>query len=30
VELKFTTREQEAVVLEAFRVRREMNADGGE
>jgi 8-oxo-dGTP pyrophosphatase MutT (NUDIX family) len=30
VELKFTTREQEAVVLEAFKVRREMNADGGE
>jgi 8-oxo-dGTP pyrophosphatase MutT (NUDIX family) len=30
VELKFTTREQEAVVLEAFRARREMNADGGE
>jgi 8-oxo-dGTP pyrophosphatase MutT (NUDIX family) len=30
VELKFTTTEQEAVVLEAFRVRREMKADGGE
>jgi 8-oxo-dGTP pyrophosphatase MutT (NUDIX family) len=30
VELKFTTEEQEAVVLEAFRARREMNADGGE
>lgn len=30
VDLKFTTREQEAVVLEAFRARREMNADGGE
>jgi hypothetical protein len=29
VELKFTTKEQEAVVLEAFRARREdMNADG--
>jgi 8-oxo-dGTP pyrophosphatase MutT (NUDIX family) len=30
VELKFTTREQEAVVLEAFTARREMNADVGE
>jgi 8-oxo-dGTP pyrophosphatase MutT (NUDIX family) len=30
VELKFTTREQEAVVLEAFKARGEMNADGGE
>ena len=30
VELNFTTREQEAVVLEAFRARREMNADGPE
>jgi 8-oxo-dGTP pyrophosphatase MutT (NUDIX family) len=30
VELNFTTKEQEAVVLEAFRARREMNADGGE
>ena len=28
--LKFTTREQEVVVLEAFRARREMSADGGE
>jgi 8-oxo-dGTP pyrophosphatase MutT (NUDIX family) len=28
--LKFTTREQEAVVLEAFSARRKMNADGGE
>jgi 8-oxo-dGTP pyrophosphatase MutT (NUDIX family) len=30
VELKFTTREQEAVVLEAFRAIREMNAHGQE
>jgi hypothetical protein len=30
VELKFTTREQEAVMLEAFRARREMNADSRE
>jgi 8-oxo-dGTP pyrophosphatase MutT (NUDIX family) len=30
VELKFTTRDQEAVVLEAFRARREMNAEDGE
>jgi 8-oxo-dGTP pyrophosphatase MutT (NUDIX family) len=30
VELVFTTAEQEAVVLEAFRVRREMGAEGQE
>jgi 8-oxo-dGTP pyrophosphatase MutT (NUDIX family) len=30
VELKFTTKAQEAVVLEAFRARREMNPSGGE
>jgi hypothetical protein len=30
VNLKFTTGELEAVVLEAFRARREMSADGGE
>jgi 8-oxo-dGTP pyrophosphatase MutT (NUDIX family) len=30
VELKFTTSTQEAVVLDAFRARREMNADRGE
>jgi 8-oxo-dGTP pyrophosphatase MutT (NUDIX family) len=30
VELEFTTIEQEAVVLEAFRARREMNAGGGQ
>jgi 8-oxo-dGTP pyrophosphatase MutT (NUDIX family) len=30
MELKFTSREQEAVVREAFRARREMNADGRE
>ncbi len=30
IELEFTTKDQEAVVLEAFRVRREMNANGQE
>jgi 8-oxo-dGTP pyrophosphatase MutT (NUDIX family) len=30
VELKFTTKDQEAVVLEAFRARREMNSHGQE
>jgi len=30
IELEFTTKDQEAVVLEAFRVRREMNAHSEE
>ena len=30
IELEFTTKDQEAVVLEAFKVRREMNANGQE